>query len=129
MSDVPSNPSSTSNPSEELLKKLCYRAGSSVGWMKFLGILSIVQGVFLVFTLWGILICWLPIWVGLILYRAAGDADMASKGSPPRLDDFLQRINKYFLIQGILTLVAIIVGIIVALVAGAAFIASIGGLM
>jgi hypothetical protein len=126
MNDVSSN---LSNPSEELLKKLCYRAGASAGWMKFLGILSIAQGVFLIFTLWGILICWLPIWVGLILYRAAGDAEVAARGAPPRLQDFLQRINRYFLIQGILTLIGIIVGIIVALVVGAAFIARLGGLM
>ncbi|HVP58127.1 MAG TPA: DUF5362 family protein [bacterium] len=108
------------NPSEELLKQLCYRAGASAGWMKFLGVLSIVQGVFLVFTLWGILLCWLPIWVGLILYRAAGDADMASKGGPQSLDSFLQRINRYFLIQGVLTLIGIIVAIIVVMVVGMA---------
>jgi Family of unknown function (DUF5362) len=117
------------NPSEELLKRLCYRAGASAGWMKFLGVLSIVQGVFLVFTIWGILICWLPIWIGLILYRAAGDADMASKGSPPSLESFLQRINKYFLIQGALTLIGIIVGIIVVMVIGFAAIMHLGRYM
>ena len=117
------------NPSEDLLRKLCYRAGASAGWMKFLGILSIIQGIFAIFTIWGILICWLPIWVGLILYRAAGDAEMASRGAPTRLDYFLQRINRYFLIQGVLTLIAIIVGIIVALVVGAAFFARLSGLL
>ena len=103
------------NPSEELLKRLCYRAGSSTGWMKLLGILSILQGIFLIFTIWGLLICWLPIWVGVVLYRAAGDADMAARGAPARLEYFLQRINKYFLIQGVLTLVGILIGIIVTI--------------
>jgi hypothetical protein len=117
------------NPSEELLKRLCYRAGTSAGWMKFLGILSIVQGVFAIFTIWGILVCWLPIWVGLILYRAAGDADLASKGSPHSLDSFLQRINRYFLIQGVLTLIGIIVAIIMMIVLGFAFFAHLGRYM
>jgi hypothetical protein len=121
------------NPSEELLKKLCYRAGSSTGWMKLLGILSIVQGVFLIFTIWGILICWLPIWIGVVLYRAAGDADMAARGAPARLEDFLQRINKYFLIQGVLTLVGILIGIMVTISAlvlvGMSFFTHLGGLM
>ena len=114
------------NPSEELLKRLCYRAGASAGWMKFLGILSIVQGVFAIFTIWGILICWLPIWIGLILYRAAGDADLASRGSPQSLESFLQRINRYFLIQGVLTLIGIIVAIIMVMVMGLAFFAHLG---
>jgi len=114
------------NPSEELLKRLCYRAGASAGWMKFLGILSIVQGVFAIFTIWGILICWLPIWIGLILYRAAGDADLASRGAPQSLESFLQRINRYFLIQGVLTLIGIIVAIIMVMVMGLAFFAHLG---
>jgi len=114
------------NPSEELLKRLCYRAGASAGWMRFLGILSIVQGVFVIFTIWGILICWLPIWIGLILYRAAGDADLASRGAPQSLESFLQRINRYFLIQGVLTLIGIIVAIIMVMVMGLAFFAHLG---
>jgi hypothetical protein len=114
------------NPSEELLKRLCYRAGASAGWMKFLGILSIVQGIFVIFTIWGILICWLPIWIGLILYRAAGDADLASRGAPQSLESFLQRINRYFLIQGVLTLIGIIVAIIMVMVMGLAFFAHLG---
>jgi small-conductance mechanosensitive channel len=117
------------NPSEELLKRLCYRAGASVGWMKLLGILSIVQGVFAIFTIWGILVCWLPIWIGLILYRAAGDAEMASKGAPQSLESFLQRINRYFLIQGVLTLIGIIVAIIMVMVLGFAFFAHLGRYM
>jgi hypothetical protein len=109
------------NPSEELVKTLSNRAGASAGWIKFLGILSIIQGVFAIFTIWGILICWLPIWIGLILYKAAGDAEAASRGAPTRLTDFLQRINRYFLIQGVLTLIGIVVGIIVLAVVGTAF--------
>jgi hypothetical protein len=97
--------------------------------MKLLGILSIVQGVFAIFTIWGILVCWLPIWIGLILYRAAGDAEMASKGAPQSLESFLQRINRYFLIQGVLTLVGIIVAIIMVMVLGFAFFAHLGRYM
>ena len=119
----------TPNPSEELLKKLCYQAGASSGWIKFLGVLSVIQGIFLIFTIWGILVCWLPIWIGVILYRAAGDADMATRGAPARLEGFLQRINRYFLIQGIMTLLAILIGIIVMIFVGMAFFMHLGGLM
>jgi hypothetical protein len=116
------------NPSEDLVKSLSARAVGSAGWMKFLGVLSIIQGVFLVFTIWGILICWLPIWIGVILFKAAGDAEMASRGAPTQLEGYLEKINRYFLIQGILALIGIIVGLVVVFVVGVAAIMGFAGL-
>lgn len=115
------------SPSEDLVRQLSNTASGSAGWMKFLGVLSIIQGIFLVFTIWGILICWLPIWIGVILFKAAGDAEIASRGAPTRLLDFLQKINRYFLIQGILALIAIIIGLVVIFVVGMAAIMGLRG--
>lgn len=89
--------------------------------MKFLGVLSVLQGVLAVFTLWGILVCWLPIWLGVILFRAAEDAEAAAAGAPGRLESFLQRLNRYFLIQGIVALLGIVGGVIVFFAVGMAF--------
>jgi hypothetical protein len=116
------------NPSEDLVKRLSVRAAGSAGWMKFLGVLSIIQGIFLVFTIWGILICWLPIWIGVILFKAAGDAEMASRGAPTQLEGFLEKINRYFLIQGILALIGIVVGLVFLFVFGVAAIMGLAGL-
>jgi hypothetical protein len=112
----------TRSPAEDLVKQLSLTVSGSAGWMKFLGVLLILYGILLIFTLVGILICWLPIWLGVILFKAAGDAETASRGAPQRLLDFIQKINRFFLIEGILALIGLIVflvalflGIMVAL--------------
>ena len=116
------------NPSEDLVKRLSTRAVGSAGWMKFLGVLLIIVGVFFVFTLWGILICWLPIWMGVILFKAAGDAEMASRGAPTQLESFLEKINKYFLIQGILVLILLIIVLVLSFFIGMAAFMGLAGL-
>jgi hypothetical protein len=110
MNETPSTETpSTKSPAEDLVKRLSMTVVGSAGWMKFLGVLLILYGIFLVFTLVGILICWLPIWLGVILFKAAGDAEMASRGAPQKLMDFIQKINRFFLIEGILALIGLIV--------------------
>lgn len=111
-------PPSEPQASADLLRRLSDEVRRGGGWMKFLGVLSIVQGILLIFTLWGILICWLPIWIGWILFKAADDAEIASRGAPTRLLDYAMRINRYFTIQGILALVMILAALIVLLVVG-----------
>lgn len=111
-------PPSEPQASAELLRRLGDELRRGGGWMKFLAVLLIIQGIFLIFTIWGILICWLPIWLGWILFKAADDAEIASRGAPTRLLDYAVRINRYFTIQSILALVMIIVGLIVLLIVG-----------
>ena len=66
----------------------------SKGWLKFLGVLSILQGIMAAITLVGLVIAWLPIWIGVVLHRApdvhAGDTEQPraerariSAGAPP----------------------------------------------
>ena len=33
------------------------------GWLKFVGVMLIIDGVLLVFTFVGIVVCWIPIWL------------------------------------------------------------------
>lgn len=106
---------------EESLKRACSIAAKSAGWMKLLGVLSIIQGVFAVFTIWGILIAWLPIWLGVILFRAANEAEMSAAGLTNHLESYLSRLNRYFLIQGIMALLMIVVALIMAFVFGGLF--------
>ena len=101
---------------EDILKQACKTAADSAGWMKFLGVVSIIQGVFAVFTIWGILIAWLPIWLGVILFRAANEAEMATAGLTDHLEAYLKRLNRFFLIQGILMLLMIVILLVMAFV-------------
>lgn len=108
---------------EETLKRACRIAADSASWMKLLGVISIIQGIFAVFTIWGIIIAWLPIWLGVILFRAANEAEMAAAGLTDRLEAYLKRLNKFFLIQGILMLLFIVIALIMVFVMGGLFLA------
>ena len=105
-------------PAEQLIKQLCGNVARSSTWMKLLGVLLIIYGVCLIATLVGILICWLPIWLGVILFKAAGDAEAAHKGAPPMLFSYIQKINRFFLIEGILAVIGLIIGLIMVFTFG-----------
>ena len=47
-------------------------------WMKLLGVMMIISGALQVLTIIGILWAWLPIWLGVLLFQAAGAAEEAS---------------------------------------------------
>ena len=121
MEDLTPTQAPSASPSDQLVRQLSENVARSSGWMKFLGVLSIIQGVLFIFTLWGILICWLPIWLGIILFKAGDDAETASRGAPKRLLDYVAKLNRYFQIQGILALILIILVLIGFFLAGMAF--------
>ena len=82
------------------------------GWMKVLGILMIVQGVVTVFSIVGILIAWLPIWIGVVLYPSATIMERAYlTGNPVEFVRSLDKLRLFFMIQGILAIFGIIVAI------------------
>jgi hypothetical protein len=111
--------------SDDALKRACMVASQSAGWMKFLGVISIIQGILAVLTIWGIIVAWLPIWLGIILFRAANEAEMASAGLPEHLQAYLGRLNKYFLIQGIVMLLFIVFMLVMVFVAGGLFLSGV----
>jgi hypothetical protein len=80
-------------------------------WLKFLGILSIIQGIMIALSIVGIIIAWLPIWIGVILYQSATTVELAyTSGDKLTLFRALDKLKLYFTIQGIMTLIGIIVG-------------------
>ena len=46
---------------ESVLQQMLEPLYRAKGWLKFVGVLSIIQGVLSILSIWGILICWLPI--------------------------------------------------------------------
>lgn len=118
-----------SSPSEDLVRNLSLVAGSGTGWMKFLAVMLVIAGIVLIITLWGILICWLPIWAAVVLLKASGDADMASRGAPTKLIDLVQKMNKFFMIGSIFFLILIIILMVLFVIAGIAIFMGFGGFM
>lgn len=87
------------------------------GWMKLLGILNIIGGVLLAITLVGIIIAWLPIWMGVILYQAGSASEQAYfNGDKYSLVKSLNQLKLYFTINGILALIGIITWVIMMIV-------------
>jgi hypothetical protein len=76
------------------------------GWMKFIGVMMIIGGIFTAITIFGIIIAWLPIWLGVILYKSANLVEQSYlANSEEQFVEALANIKKYFTIQGIVMIV------------------------
>ncbi len=88
-------------------------------WIKFVAIFSIIYGVLVIFSGFGILICWIPIWMGTSLLSALKRLEIAFEtNNENELQISLNKLSKYFKICGIFLLVLliiIIIGIIAAI--------------
>ena len=114
----------------ESIKNLASYLAASAGWIKLLGILSIISGVAACLTVVGIVIGWLPIWMGVILSKTAKAAKWAeTTGDETALAEALDRLRLYFKLLGILMLIQVIfvaIYLVVILVFGLAV--GLGGL-
>ncbi|MCB1065243.1 MAG: DUF4339 domain-containing protein [Verrucomicrobiae bacterium] len=97
----------------ELIKDLAAFIAVNVGWIKFLGVMSIISGISTCLTGVGILIGWIPIWLGVILFKVANTSTAAQyQGHQVDLEDSLDRIALYFKLQGIFMLVGLIMTVV-----------------
>jgi len=94
------------------------------GWMKFVGIMFIVQGAFIALSIIGILIAWLPIWTGVLLLQSSSAIERAQlRGDAAAFKESLARLKTYFVIQGVLYIVGIALMVVYFLIFGAVFMA------
>jgi len=78
-------------------------------WMKLLGVLMIISGALQALSIIGILIAWLPIWLGILLFQAAGAAEQAlTSNDIGRARYACDRLRLFFMIQGVLVLIALV---------------------
>jgi len=90
-------------------------------WMKLVGVLSIIYGALTALTIVGIVIAWLPIWMGVLLFQAASSLERATlMESADELSMALAKIRTYFTIMGVLTLIGLVLAIIGILMGGLA---------
>lgn len=96
-----------------LIKSLSLPLYQSRGWMKLLGVIMIVYGAIVALSIVGLLIAWLPIWLGILLFQAASSAEEAQlNDNPDELLAALKRLKTYFTIMGILTLIGLVFGLL-----------------
>jgi hypothetical protein len=80
------------------------------GWLKFLGVLSIISGVGAALSIAGIIFAWLPIWMGILMFQAGSSIDSAGQfGDRFAFLRSLGSLKTYFVLQGVLTLLGILV--------------------
>jgi hypothetical protein len=78
------------------------------GWLKFLGVMTIIAGVPSVLALVGIL----QIWIGVLLFQAGSSLDSAGQfGDKFAFLRSMGGLKTYFIIQGVLTLIGILVAL------------------
>jgi hypothetical protein len=101
---------------ENVTDRLLMIAGQTKGWLKFLGVLLIINGIIAAITIVGILIAWLPIWMGVLLFQAGGSADSAALTKDTRqLVTMMDKLRIYFMIQGVL-LIIVLFSVVIALI-------------
>ncbi len=106
---------------QQLVREVSAPLFAAKGWMKFLGVLMIVYGVFAAITVVGLIICWLPIWIGVLLFQTASTVEAAkASGSKMELYGAMSKLKTYFTIYGVLALIGIIVIIITIFTVGLA---------
>ncbi len=90
------------------------------GWIKFIGIVTIISGAIQALTLVGIVIAWLPIWLGVVLTQAGSRAaEFAARPDDAALAEFTGKLKTYFVISGVVMIVSFgltLLGLIFALI-------------
>lgn len=108
--------------SSSSVNDLAQPLASGKGWMKFVGIMFIIQGALTALTIVGILIAWLPIWIGVLLMQSASALERAQlSGDAFAFKESLAKLRTYFIIQGVLYLVGIALMVLYFIFFGAMF--------
>jgi len=106
----------------KILDKIAFHIHSASGWIKLLGILSIIGGITTALSVVGIVVAWIPIWMGVILLQVASKTEEYKITKEPEVfEEAMSKLKTYFVLQGVVALVGIIttvIGLIIALTSG-----------
>jgi hypothetical protein len=92
-----------------LIQELSVPLYQAKGWMKLLGVVMIVHGVLTALSLVGIIVAWLPIWLGVLLFKSAGMVEGAQlSGDKTQMLEGLRKLKTYFVINGVLMLIVLV---------------------
>lgn len=95
--------------------------GTSAGWMKFMAVLTILGGVFSLFTVffairaiwWSLPVAGFSIWYGILLYSAGSAAESAAfSGGASDLHTALRKTGLYFKVAGITALISLVISVL-----------------
>lgn len=85
-------------------------------WIKFLGGVLFALGVAYALTIVGLVVAWVLLWLGVLLWQAGTELDRASPGAPGGAEAeevplaiAIQKLRRFFVVGGIATLVYLVV--------------------
>jgi hypothetical protein len=109
------NPAGSENRTIQELSLPLYQAR---GWLKFLGILTIIGGVGQALSIVGIIFAWLPIWMGVLMYQAGTNIGNAGQfGDKFAFLKATSSLKTIFVIMGVITLLSLLLGLLAACLA------------
>jgi len=80
-------------------------------WLQLVAVMSIIYGALMALSIIGIVVAWLPIWMGVLLFQCASQVDHAYLADDAQaLHTALSKLRIYFTILGVLTLIGVVVG-------------------
>ena len=128
-SDQPVSPESSlpANDMFDSVSPILKPLYAAKGWIMLLGILNIIVGAIQCLSCIGIIIGWLPIWLGILFVKASKSLDTAySLRDPQSAKSALDNIATTFKIYGVLLIISLalfvlyIIGVILFLLIRAA---------
>ncbi len=103
------NPPAPAPQENQMVQQLSMPIYQARGWLKFLGVLSIISGVGSALSIVGIIFAWLPIWMGVLMFQAGSSIESAGQfGDKFAFLRSLGSLKTYFVLQGVLTLLGIV---------------------
>jgi Family of unknown function (DUF5362) len=103
------NPSAPAPQENQTVLQLSMPIYQARGWLKFLGVLSIISGIGGALSIVGIIFAWLPIWMGVLMLQAGSSIEAAGQlGDKFAFLRSMGSLKTYFVLQGVLALLGII---------------------
>lgn len=107
----PPNVIINNNSESDLVREAALPLYQARGWLKFVGIMMILGGIPSALALVGII----PIWQGVLLMQAASSIETAANtGQRYAFNSAMNNIKTFFVVNGVLMLVGIAIGILMA---------------
>lgn len=108
-----------STPEAYAIDRMKQTAMTMSSWLKFLGIVTIIGGALSAVSIVGILVAWLPIWLGVLLYQAGDRAQSAKYSNDLNyLVQMIEKLKTYFVINAVVMIIAIAFVIVLVAFAG-----------
>jgi hypothetical protein len=90
--------------------RIAHEVRSTSGWVSLLGWVTLIAGIGYAVTIVGLIIAWLPMWIGISLISAGSAGKrLAETGNPEDLVTYLAKIRVYFAAIGVILAMSLVV--------------------